>query len=646
MAFRRAPSASASQVDPVDFESYAQLPSHRRGRGAGEEGASSRQLHILHKAHTRDMRALLSLRSKTAIASKGRTTSNPIEAAMRERAEEAAHAAAEQHLLGMKRRLEVHLFENFAKADADISLELDWDEWLAWFGRKDTSNPLFVAGLDVPTSMLRTLFEDLDTDGDGRVSLHEFVTGVKHGGRDRFLKRPSTQHHSAQSKLPPAKVVASPQAAPQEQLESPLTKYRRRTRSPKMSVPELMKMVDTSRRGRGQPDTAGSPVAASQGEARGDFFGSIGMDTELMEADEIHAQVLNVFELFDDDQSGFLDFVEVKEGLQRFGVTPPVAELVRLMEQVGAGTSMQCDTAQFEKLLGLLKKPVTPPAPKPPAGVRREQGAEWKQEGTSSSSFSSSSSSDDVDEDKDGDTASEEESFGDQDDHSLQLPPTPTQRPRSPRGTQTVHDSALQLRLKKLESNLKNIIHSSQQTKEEALSSDVQTGKITHIAAEISHAGALYSGPVNAAGVPEGVGAIDYRKVGDARGRLTAERRSYYLGTVVAGKRQGLGLLRWMDRTEYCGSWNSEVPEGSGVETYEDGSWYAGGFKNDKRHGMGGIWTADGLVYMGQWKKGARHGAGIVAHADSVEVDLKGKGTIEQVSAPPSYTLAIASVHF
>jgi hypothetical protein len=106
-----------------------------------------------------------------------------------------------------------------------------------------------------------------------------------------------------------------------------------------------------------------------------------------------------------------------------------------------------------------------------------------------------------------------------------------------------VHDSALQLRLKKLESNLKRIIHSSQQTKEEAFSSDVQTGKITHIAAEIPYAGALYSGPINAAGLPEGVGAIDYGKVGDARGRLTAERRSYYLGTVVAGKRHIADLV-------------------------------------------------------------------------------------------------------
>ena len=39
--------------------------------------------------------------------------------------------------------------------------------------------------------MLRALFDDLDTDGDGRVSLHEFVTGVQHGGADRFVIKPA-----------------------------------------------------------------------------------------------------------------------------------------------------------------------------------------------------------------------------------------------------------------------------------------------------------------------------------------------------------------------------------------------------------------------------------------------------------------------
>ena len=130
---------------------------------------------------------------------------------------------------------------------------------------------------------------------------------------------------------------------------------------------------------------------------------------------------------------------------------------------------------------------------------------------------------------------------------------------------------------------------------------------------------------------------------GDGRGRLTAERRAYYLGTLVAGKRQGFGLLRWMDRTEYCGSWHADTPDGSGVETYEDGSWYAGGFKADKRHGMGGIWAADGLIYMGQWQNGVRHGSGVISHADSVKIDLKGKGQTEEV--PPQsirFTLSVA----
>ena len=210
------------------------------------------------------------------------------------------------------------------------------------------------------------------------------------------------------------------------------------------------------------------------------------------------------------------------------------------------------------------------------------------------------------------------------------LPPRPP-RLRSPRSTQVFHDDALQSRLKGMEENLKRIIHTSQVSKEENFASDLQTGKLSYIAAEMIYEGALYSGPVNSSGVPEGVGALDYRKAGDMRGRLTAERRAYYVGTIVDGKRQGLGLLRWTDRTEFCGSWNADVPDGSGVETYEDGSWYAGGFKDDKRHGMGGYWTADGMVYLGQWQKGMRHGAGVIGHADSVEIDVKGKGKIEQV---------------
>lgn len=264
-------------------------------------------------------------------------------------------------------------------------------------------------------------------------------------------------------------------------------------------------------------------------EGEGSFFGSIGLDTGLMDREELQTQIRNIFELFDDDESGLLDFSEVKEGLERFGVKMPDEDLVGMMEKVGAGTSMECDAAQFENLLSLLKKSETPPPPPPPLSPPPPEHEE------SEESCSSSSSSCSFDEDEDPDEFREDE-------FDLELPPTPPppqkQRLRSPRTTQVFHDDALQTRLRGLESNLKKFIHASKISKEDAFNSDLQTGRVTYIAAEMQHNGALYSGPIGASGQPEGVGALDYRKIGDARGRLTAERRSYFLGTVVKGKRQ------------------------------------------------------------------------------------------------------------
>ena len=404
-----------------------------------------------------------------------------------------------------------------------------------------------------------------------------------------------------------------------------------------MQVPDLMKIVRTCRQ-RGNHNKS-SDDDDDEADGGGGFFDLIGVDAGAMEKEDLQAQIRNVFELFDDDESGFLDFLEIKDGLQRFGVTMPDHALVALVEKVGAGTTMECNAAQFENLLSMVRKVDTPQPPPPAVLLQRNLTfADKIKESTDVVDSASSSSSS---------AETNENDFRDQDEVSLELPPIPSppkkQRLRSPRTTQVFHDDAVQLRLKGLESNLKNIIQASKISKEEAFASDVQTGKVTYIAAEISHMGALYSGPVNASGLPDGVGALDYRKAGDGRGRLTAERRAYYLGTLVAGKRQGFGLLRWMDRTEYCGSWHADTPDGSGVETYEDGSWYAGGFKADKRHGMGGIWAADGLIYMGQWQNGVRHGSGVISHADSVKIDLKGKGQTEEV--PPKsirFTLSVA----
>jgi len=621
-SFARVPSAATTKPDPVEYQSWAHLPSHRRQRDLAEEAQHERRLQAINKARTRDMRVLLSLRTQTANISKGVTTTDSVEHTMRARADEAAHKAADAHITQLKRRLVRHAETYFALADKDTSGELDFDEWVHFFGSNRSENPLYDAGA-IDTSVLRRIFDELDADKDGSVSMYEFITGLRDYQYMHGAVAPPQQ--SAVGASTSSSLQAAKEQSP-EQLESPLARYRRQNRPAAFGVAALMKIVDENR----EPGKNLATAEDKDDEKQGGFLGSLGMDTGAMEVEEIREQIQNIFDLFDDDESGFLDFPEVKEGLTRFGIKLPDEMLVSLIERVGAGVTMECDAAQFEKLLALVPRQRTPTPPPPPPVAPGDGPAQMSSE----SSLSSSSSSPDDDDEGLEDEEQSGVSFQDHDEISFVLPQTPPRPPRlrSPRATQIFHDDALQTRLKGMEENLKKIIHSSKISKDENFASDVQTGKLTYIAAEMRHDGALYSGPLNSSGIPEGVGALDYRKVGDKRGRLTAERRAYYVGTLVAGKRQGLGLLRWMDRTEYCGGWSADLPEGSGVETYEDGSWYAGGFKEDKRHGMGGLWTADGMVYLGQWQKGARHGAGILGHADHVEVDVKGKGTIEQVS--------------
>ena len=658
----------AAKPDPVDFEQWAGVSSHRHQRDPAQEAQHERKFQIVQRARARDMRVLLSLRSQTALMGKGTTTENKVEHAMRQRAGEAAHEAAERHLQQLKRRLAQHAAKWFAVADRDDSGEVDWDEWVAAFGAESSTNPLWDAGA-IDVSILRRLFDELDVDKNGTVSIYEFVTGV--------LQQDKPETKVDVSKLlvkkQPVAAVKPPSPGP---LESPLTRYRMRNRPPAYEINDLRKI---SNEYRSFPHMKiREEESAGEGKATS-FLGDIGLDTGAMEREEVSAQIRQVFELFDDDESGFLDLPEVKQGLERFGIALPDQSLIDLIQKVGGGADMQCSKEQFEKLLSLVPgqssdqvpQPPKPPSRQPegPPRPRAHTPGSASQGNASKSAFSrvpsvdsnAKKSSDErgvaddrahagtvsvtTDSDLSGrgmiesSSSSSSSEYDDADERSGSglisrqhlSQHLSRQHIRSPTTTNRVHDDALQSHLKELEQNLKQVIHSSKLAKQDAFDSDIQTGKLAYIAAEIQHEGALYSGPVNTAGVPEGTGAIDYQKVGDVRGRLTAERRSYYVGTLVAGKRQGFGLLRWMDKTEYCGTWENDMPCGSGVETYEDGSWYAGGFKDDKRHGMGGIWTADGHVYIGQWQKGERHGAGVIGHANTVNIDVKGNGKVETV---------------
>ena len=219
MAFRRVPSAASQKPDPVEFEAYAHLASHRRSHGLEDDSVHDRSLQILKQARTRDMRVLLNLRHKTATVSKGSTTTNKIENTMQTRAEESAHLAAEHHIQQLKRRLASHAVDYFARADKDWSGKIDINEWIEAFGGSDTKNPLWNAG-DISEGVLLKAFKEMDIDGDGEVSIYEFVTGLEGPAVEK-------SHSCAKLRSPPKSASGKGKSQSPQPLESPLARYRR-----------------------------------------------------------------------------------------------------------------------------------------------------------------------------------------------------------------------------------------------------------------------------------------------------------------------------------------------------------------------------------------------------------------------------------
>lgn len=64
-------------------------------------------------------------------------------------------------------------------------------------------------------------------------------------------------------------------------------------------------------------------------------------------------QCHNIFLLFDEDRSGFLDLAEVRHGVERFGRELSDEELKRMFDDVGAGPE-GLNTSQFMSLLAKI----------------------------------------------------------------------------------------------------------------------------------------------------------------------------------------------------------------------------------------------------------------------------------------------------
>lgn len=60
---------------------------------------------------------------------------------------------------------------------------------------------------------------------------------------------------------------------------------------------------------------------------------------------------------------------------------------------------------------------------------------------------------------------------------------------------------------------------------------------------------------------------------------------TYYDGETVDGVKQGSGVMRYPDRSEYKGHWQDDKRNGFGTHRLADGTTYNGEWENDMRHG-------------------------------------------------------------
>ncbi|TNN75295.1 MORN repeat-containing protein 4 [Liparis tanakae] len=77
-----------------------------------------------------------------------------------------------------------------------------------------------------------------------------------------------------------------------------------------------------------------------------------------------------------------------------------------------------------------------------------------------------------------------------------------------------------------------------------------------------------------------------------------------------AGRRHGVGQLKFQDGTCYCGQFENGLFNGSGVLLFTDGSRYEGEFAHGKFQGAGVFGRCDGMKFEGEFKDGRVEGYG------------------------------------
>jgi hypothetical protein len=74
-----------------------------------------------------------------------------------------------------------------------------------------------------------------------------------------------------------------------------------------------------------------------------------------------------------------------------------------------------------------------------------------------------------------------------------------------------------------------------------------------------------------------------------------------YKGEMKDGKRNGKGISRYADGTEYNGYWKNDVKEGSGIFTWPNGLKFEGLFSKNLRNGPGIMYLKKGKILKSNW---------------------------------------------
>ena len=181
-------------------------------------------------------------------------------------------------------------------------------------------------------------------------------------------------------------------------------------------------------------------------------------------------------------------------------------------------------------------------------------------------------------------------------------------------GNQTIEVEEMVTFLKRSDYNLETMISKSPQKQRRSTITGLKQNQL----AELENANETNMRLRNRAkALQKALPSFDYTKFKpDPKVRLSKPKRILDNGNEYEGewdeegKRDGRGVLHWVDGGIYEGYFANDMANGLGRMIHADGDMYDGNWVNDKHQGFGVYSHADGAKYEGQWLDDKQHGPG------------------------------------